>query len=61
MRYLVCGDLCNCLNRISVVVADGIDCAVVKMELPPRLALSLMAEVTGFFEEVDDRLALTFH
>lgn len=60
MRYLVCGDLCNCLNRISVVVADGIDCVVVEMELRLLLGLLLMAEVTDFFEEDDDRSALMF-
>lgn len=51
MRYLVYDDLCNCLNRISAAVADGIDCVVPTAEaaVERRLLLS-MAVVTGFVE-----------
>lgn len=52
MRYLVYDDLCNCLNRISAAVADGIDCVVQRLQeaaVQRRLLLS-MAVVTGFAE-----------
>lgn len=50
MCYLVCGDLCNCLNRIFAVVAGGIDCVAASMLLPRLLQrlLSMMAEVIDF-------------
>jgi hypothetical protein len=58
-RYLVCGDLCNCLNRISAAVADGTDCVVVLEAGMVQQRLSLtMAVVIDFAGGRGDHSAL---